>query len=193
MALPQARRVYSREEYYSLDKMANVRLEYCCGEIFAMAGGSITHARLISRVTMALNLRLADTSCEAVSFGQRVRIEAEDLDTYPDVVVLCEETLFDPLNSHTRINPRLLVEVLSPSTAEYDRTTKLAAYQQIPTLTDYLIVWQDRIHIEHHARDENGWTTHHYTKRDDVMPIYSFDIELPLAELYRRLDLPEAA
>jgi Uma2 family endonuclease len=192
MALPQVRRAYSRQEYYSFDEWSSNRNEYCCGEIFAMAGGSPTHAYLIGQTTTELNLRLRDSSCYAVPSDQRVRIEAEDMETYPDVVVLCEDARFDPLNSHTLLEPRLLVEVLSPSTADYDRTVKLAAYQQIPTLTDYLIVWQDQICIEHHARSETAWTMRRYQKRDDVMPVEGFAIEIPLAELYRRLDLPEA-
>lgn len=193
MGHPQVRPLFTRQEYYSMEKMANLRHEYWCGEISMMAGGSPTHALLIGRMTTLLNNELAGSSCDAVPSDQRVRIESEDLDTYPDVVVLCEDALFDPLDAHTLIEPKILVEVLSPSTAEYDRTTKLEAYKQIPTLTDYFVVWQDRICIEHHTCEGEDWQMRCYEGRADVLPVSSLNIELPLAEVYRRLDLPEGA
>ncbi len=193
MGKAQIRPLHSRQEYYQLDKMSNVRHEYCDGEIFAMAGGSATHALLIGRMTTVLNNGLAGFPCDAVPCDQRVRIEAVDLDTYPDVVVWCDDARFDSLDEHTLVEPRLLVEVLSSSTAQYDQTTKLEAYKMIPTLSDYLIVWQDKICVEHHAREAENWKMRRFQRRDDILLIPGFAIELPLSEIYRRLDLPEGA
>lgn len=193
MAKSHVRPVYTLQEYYSLEKMANLRHEYWCGEIFMMAGASPIHVRIATQTATELNLRLRGSACYAGTSDQRVRIEAADLNTYPDVVVSCEDARFDPLDSYTLLEPKLLVEVLSPSTSEYDRTTKLEAYKRISTLSDYLIVWPDKICIEHHVREGAGWAMRRYERRADVLPISSFNTELPLAEVYRRLDLPEGA
>jgi Uma2 family endonuclease len=193
MGHAQVRPLYSLQEYYSLEEEANFRHEYCGGEIYMMAGASPRHVRIATQIATSLNNRLADSSCYAGTSDQRLRIEAADLVTYPDVVVLCEDANFDPLNSYTLLEPCLIVEVLSPSTGKYDQSTKLEAYKLIPTLSDYLIVWQDKICIEHHAREGENWTERRFQKRDDVVALASFAIELPLSEIYRRLDLPADA
>ena len=183
--------VYTRRDYYLVEKMSELRHEFCGGSILPKVGESPIHNRLVARMTTHLNNRMRDDECFVVCCAQRVRIEAEDLETYPDVVAYYENAAFDSLDAHTLLEPRILVEVLSPSTAEYDRTTKLEAYKRIPSLTDYFLVWQDKICVEHHQRGEDRWYTRRCERRSDEFLIEEFDCEVHLAEIYRRLELPE--
>jgi Uma2 family endonuclease len=130
-----------------------------------------------------------------VTHQQRVKTEDGDLTTYPDVVVYDGGATFDGLDEYALRTPIVLIEVLSPSTADYDRRTKLESYQRIPSLTDYLTVWQDMARVEHHSRDENepDWKFQGYLTRDEAIPLQSLGIVLPVSEIYRRLDLPEGA
>lgn len=190
-----ARPFYTEEEYLRLENESEVRHEYYRGEIIAMAGGSPTHALIVSRICVGLANRLADSSCEVVIQDQRVKTEDGDLTAYPDVVVYCGEGEFDKKDKYALRTPFVLVEVLSPSTANYDRGTKLESYRRIPTLTDYLTVWQDMVRVEHFSRTtvSEDWTFQRYLRRADLVRFHSLDIEVSIEEFYRRLDLPDGA
>ena len=183
---------FTRAQYVQMENDSNVRHEYYRGEIYAMAGGSPTRARIIGQITTALNNLLRDTSCIAAPADQRVLVEAAEMNTYPDVAVYCDEARFDELDRNALLEPLVLVEVLSPSTAQYDRNAKRDFYFQIPSLRDYLIVWQDQIRVQHYFRGATGaWEFTHYLNREARAVLVSFSIELPLSEIYRRLDLPD--
>lgn len=190
-----ARPFYTEEEYLRLENESEVRHEYYRGEIIAMAGGSPTHALIVNRVSYSLTDRLLDGPCEVVTQDQRVKTEDGDLTAYPDVVVYCENAEFDKKDKYALRTPFVLIEILSPSTADYDRKTKLESYQRIPSLTDYIMVWQDMIRVEHYRRtpDAQHWDFQRYLRRDEVIPFGSLGIELPVSEIYRRLELPEGA
>lgn len=181
----------SEAEYFELAEKSEVRLEFIGGQIVAMAGGSLRHSRLFTRFATALNNRLTDSSCEASTADTRVRVEATREDFYPDVVVCCDDARFEARRPDTLLTPIVLIEVLSPSTALRDRTTKLDAYRQIPSLRHYLLVDQTRVRIEHHRRVEAGWQFDVYLWRAQNIPFEDLNIAVPVGEIYRRLDVPE--
>ena len=184
----------SREEFYELQEASEQRLEYFAGEVRAMAGGSPRHGRIIGEITRAIGSRLVERRCYAVPNDQLLRAEQDDMEAYPDVVVYCDEARFDPENPRVLVEPRVLFEVLSPSTSLTDRTTKLDAYLRIPTLSDYLIVWQDMVRVDQHTRQESGdWLLRRHLQRDGVIRLESLGIEVPVDEIYRFLDLSEGA
>jgi Uma2 family endonuclease len=184
----------TRDEYYQYEARASEKHEFYQGMIYAMAGASRVHGILVGALTTVVNNRLEGTSCFAVPADQKVRAETDDLDAYPDVVVYCDDAAFDPQHPHTLLEPLILIEVLSPSTGRYDRNAKRAAYLKIPSLRDYLVVSQDTVFIEHDFRAEGGiWERREYGRRADLVQLDSVEIEVPVAEIYRRLDLPESS
>lgn len=172
---------YSYAEYLALDEHANVRHEFVDGRIYAMAGGTPEHAARIVNVASALHTQLRGGGCRVYSSELRIRVAESDLATYPDVAVVCGALERDPTNDNTVLNPTVIVEVLSPSTAEYDRGDKLLHYQRIPSLKQVLLVAHDEPLVELWTRTHDGWkkTTH----RTGSVAL-AVDATLQLSEVY---------
>lgn len=150
---------YTFAEYLALEEVSNVKHEFLDGEIYAMAGGSVTHAGLSVVVSSLLHQQLRYGPCRVFSSDLRVRVLATGLATYPDVSVVCGEPALDPESKHTVTNPRVVVEVLSDSTEHYDRGLKLTHYRQIPSLGAVVFVWQREQRIEVWSRGaDDAWT-----------------------------------
>lgn len=150
---------YTYADYLALEAASNVKHEFLHGEIYAMAGGTPTHAALSATVGSLLHQQLRGRSCRVFSSDLRVRVLATGLATYPDVTVVCGELAVDPENRDTVVNPRVVVEVLSDSTEKYDRGVKLQHYRQIPALGAVVLVWQREHRIEVWERNSDAsWT-----------------------------------
>lgn len=178
-------------EYLLLEETASTKHEYFNGRIYAMTGGSNTHAVLVLNAGATLRAGLRGRECRAVGSEQRVKIEATGLLTYPDAAVYCPPMRFEGPHNETLLNPTLIVEVLSPSTDVYDRTTKFEHYAQMESLTDYLLISQDRVLVEHFRRQENGgWLLRSYNGREQQVELPDLGIVLPLTELYEGVEAP---
>lgn len=153
----RARYQYTYEEYLAYEHASGLKHEYDGGEIFAMAGGSVRHNALASRMSAVLE-RARPSGCLALQSDQRVRILATGRTTYPDASMICGPIERDPADASgiTITNPLLLVEVLSPSTEKEDRGKKWDDYQQIPTLREYVLVDQSSPRLERYRRLESG-------------------------------------
>lgn len=146
------------DEYVRLEATSSIKHEFLGGEVYAMAGGSPEHAALAARVAVALGAAARDGACEVFTSDLRVRVTATGLVTYSDLTVVCGEWQRDPQDPNTVINPSLLVEVLSDSTASYDRGEKLAQYQRIDSLQEILLVAHDARRLELWRREAERWT-----------------------------------
>jgi Uma2 family endonuclease len=186
MGLP-ARQRFSFDEYLLLEEIAAVKHEFLDGEVWAMAGGSPEHAAVIGNVTTLLNVQLRGQRCRVYSTELRVRVKATGLGTYPDVTIVCGRLERDPddRTGHTAINPRVLVEVLSPSTEEYDRGEKLSHYQMIPSLEEVVLVAHDRHEIQIVRREANGTWSRHTAGSGQTARLTSIACDLAVAEVYR--------
>ncbi len=181
----------SEDHYFALDEASQTKHEFWNGHIVAMAGAAPIHNRITTRIVTALANRLADTNCEVTSSDQKIKA-GETIFTFPDVVVSCEDEQFDAVRPHVLLNPHILVEILSPSTRNRDRSAKLAAYQTLPSLLDYLIVWPDMVQIEHYARQtETDWRFRRLLNRNQLIEFAAQGLTIPVEEFYRRLDVPE--
>jgi len=182
-----ARQRFTYEEYLRLEERSTVKHEFLDGHAWAMAGGTPEHAAICVNVAALLSAQLRDRSCRVYSSDLRVRVQATGLATYPDVTVICERFEADPddAKGHTAVNPRVLVEVLSESTAEYDRGEKLAQYQRIDSLAEVALVACDeqRIEVWRRAADRS-WAREEYRGSASAR-LASLACELPLAEVYR--------
>ncbi|PRP98090.1 hypothetical protein ENSA5_30750 [Enhygromyxa salina] len=155
MAEPQPRRT-SYAEYLEAEEASELKHEYLRGEVFAMAGGTPEHARLASAVLLTLGAALRGRSCNVYGSDLRVRIEATDLSTYPDIVVICGSLETAESDPNAATNPLLIVEVLSDSTEAYDRGEKFAHYRRIPGLREYLLVSQQSQRLESQFKNAAG-------------------------------------
>ena len=180
---------YTPEEYLALEEQAEQKSEYYNGEIFAMAGGSVNHNRITRNVVTTLAPLLAAKPCEAFASDMRLLVEKKGLYTYPDVMVVCGKLEFVAGRNDTLTNPILIVEVLSESTREYDRTTKFRFYRRIPTLLEYVMIDQARVYIECFRRTESDlWIFESYDQLEDQLKLRSLELEIPLTLIYNQVE-----
>jgi len=187
MIEPARKLEYTFAEYVQLEETSRNRHEYLNGKIFAMTGGSVEHSLLASNMIHELRKALGKRSCLVFGADLRIRIKETGLATYPDASVVCGPLARDPENEHTVTNPLVIVEVLSPSTASYDRLQKFGHYRRIPALRDYLRISQDEMHVEHCIRNDDGtWTVRDVLAGEDIT-LASLGVKLSINEIYRNV------
>jgi Uma2 family endonuclease len=183
-----ARRVHhSYREYLELLELSSVKLEYCEGEIYAMAGGTPAHADLGASATRLLGNALLDR-CRVSSSDLKVRVEATDLTTFPDVTVVCGARLTASIDANAVVNPTLLVEVTSSSTEGYDRGEKLSHYRQIPSLNAVSIVSHRRKQVTIVERTGDGWAQRE-ARSGEIITVDSLSLSLAVDDLYAGIEL----
>jgi len=179
----QPKKRYTLDEYLALERSTREKHEYFRGEVFAMGGASEAHNLIVGNVLASLHGKLRDKPCRVYPSDLRVKINPSGLYTYPDVVVVCGEPRFEV--GDTLLNPTLLVEVLSESSEAYDRGKKSEQYRTLPSLSDYLLITQDRALVEHYSRQPGErWLLHAANTLSDSVAIPSLGCELLLAEVY---------
>lgn len=179
-------------EYLAFDGVDDIKYEFYADEAFAMAGGSANHSRITLNAGATLRAAVRGTGCEAFDSNLRVKIERTGLMTYPDATVVCGKPRF--CQKDTLANPRVLVEVLSPSTENYDRGTKFTHYQKLDSLQEYLLVSQDKVHVDHYTRQPDGrWLFSVYERPDASICLASIPCEFPVAEFYENVTFEESA
>ncbi len=190
-ALPK--RYFTQEEYAMLEEKAGYKSQYVAGEIFAMAGAEPWHDIIANNLGGMFYVRFRGRTCTYHSADMKVRAKAGDLWTYPDLSVLCGQPKYDAsARPRSLLNPQAIFEVLSPSTASFDRGDKFERYKRIESLNDYVLVASETMRVEHYARqDAGGWLYHEYHEAADMLKLASVDAELPLAEIYERVTFPE--
>jgi len=188
MAQPAEKYYYTPDEYLAREEAAEYKSEYYRGEIFAMAGTSINHNRIAGNLHTKFNQAFAGKNCEALMSEIKVWIEAEQFFTYPDLLVICGDPAFYRNRKDTITNPLVIVEILSTSTQGYDRGDKFNFYRSIPTLKEYILIAQYRLHVEQYALNENGeWMVTEYHAADEVLKFSSVDFQIKISELYERV------
>lgn len=178
------RRRYTVADYLDVEEMSPaVKHEFVDGEIFAMAGGTVEHSALATTVSGLLFAHLRGGPCRAHSSDLRLRIREANVSTYADAVVLCDPVERDPDSPTHVTNPRVVVEVLSPSTEDYDRSEKRLYYQMLPSLQEYVLVAQDKRCVEVWRREEGGWA-HDVFHAGTRVELESIRFILDVDELY---------
>ena len=187
-AIPEPR--YTFEEYLARERVAEERSEFCRGQIFAMAGGSPRHNAICLNVASALKNRLREIRmrgrpCRPFASDQRLRIPSNGLSTYPDVSIVCGELQYDEIDHDAIVNPRALIEVLSPSTESYNRGKKFDLYRELPSLLEYILVSQDEPLVERFVRQDDGdWLLTVFKGMAAVLELATVSCQLSFAEIY---------
>jgi len=171
----------SIDDYLAAELISDTKHEYFDGQVYAMAGASVNHERIVMNIARILGNHLDGKPCEPFSANFKIKVGNHLF--YPDAMVVCDDTRPHEVYTET---PILIVEVLSRSTRRIDETLKRRLYQTIPTLQEYVLIEQDIVDIEICRRGE-GWVSNHYFLGDQVA-FESIDLTIDVAELYARVE-----
>ncbi len=153
-----------------------------------MSGASRRHNRIVLNVGKGLDSALEERGCDVLVNDMRVLTPDNKFFTYPDVAAVCGEPRFADAEVDTLLNPEVIVEVLSPSTEDYDRGPKFAHYRSISSLREYVLVAQDRVHVEHYRKQANDdWSLLEIDDPGQTLELVSVGCRLALAGIYKRV------
>lgn len=184
----QHERWISLEEYLELDRTSlDVKYEYVDGRIYAMAGESTSHSLITMNISTLLRSHLRGKTCRAYNSDMKFLL-SEKVCYYPDVTVSCDPRDIQAIK-HELCYPRLVIEVLSPSTELRDRTEKLAHYQKCQTIEEYVLVSQDRQAVEIYTRNGNKWIYQMFESGEGI-ELTSIDFHCPIEAFYEDVPLP---
>jgi Uma2 family endonuclease len=180
---------YSIEEYLALEVDAAERHEYRDGEIGVMAGGWPNHNQVAGNIYATLNFAFRGQPYQAFVTDQRLWIPQKRLYTYPDVMIMLMPLTLQVGRQDTVLNPLLIVEVLSKSTADYDRQEKFRAYRSIPSFAEYVLVDQYSQHIEHYVKTSaKKWDFQEYDATDTVVRLATISLDMLIADIYDKVE-----
>ena len=178
----------SPEEYLERERKAEFRSEYRQGQVTAMAGGTYDHSVIIGNLARELSEGLRAVACTVLPGDLRLAIVSAGLYTYPDVMVVCGDPAFVDNRRDTVCNPILIIEVLSQSTQDNDRTEKFQNYRTLAPLKEYLTVAQDKIHVERYVRQsDEKWLLTDHRQVSSRIQFASVGLALQIAAIYEKI------
>lgn len=186
MAVADQKKMYTQEEYLTIERKAEGKSEYFKGEIFAMGGASRAHNLISGNLFAFLHSHLKSKSCRPYSNDMRLHIPGTTFYTYPDIVVVCGKEEFLDQEFDTLLNPVFLVEVLSPSTADYDIGRKFMRYRSITSLKEYWTISSYEYRLQKFLKNEkdNSWVLSETTSSTGEILISSLELLVPLVDIY---------
>jgi len=177
------------EEYLALERKAKVKSEYYDGEMFAMGGATRQHVLIVTNIVGELRQQLRQKRCNVYSTDLRLKVSSTGLYTYPDVIAVCGEEEYWDEQKDALLNPTVLLEVLSESSKDYDRGRKFEHYRSLDSLKEYLLVAQDKYHVEHYVRQPgNQWLLTESRRLEDTIELQSIECGLALDEVYAKVE-----
>ncbi|HBL62873.1 MAG TPA: hypothetical protein DDZ80_32235 [Cyanobacteria bacterium UBA8803] len=185
-------RYYSPEEYLTLEEAADYKSEYIDGEIIPMAGGSTNHNQIAGNFYIELGVAFKKLDYRVFMSDVRLWIPKLRIYTYPDVMLVAEKPEYYNNRKDTITNPRIIIEVLSPSTKGYDKSDKFKGYRTIPTFQEYLLIDQTQIYIEHfHKTNERRWDFRDYDESDEAIALASVSFEISISDIYNKVNFEQ--
>ncbi len=176
------------EEYFEIEEAAEYKSEYYHGEMFAMSGAAFHHNVIAMNISGTLYSALRNSDCMVFGSDMKIELDKAKHYAYPDVSAVCGDVRFAAGRNDTIANPVLIIEVLSESTQEYDRGLKFKAYQNLPSLKEYILIDQYSCSVEYFFKDADGvWLSEKYDKPEDTLNLRSVDAELSLRAIYHRV------
>ncbi|MBX3257028.1 MAG: Uma2 family endonuclease [Chitinophagaceae bacterium] len=189
-AVAYGKQKFTIEEYLTMEEVATEKHEYYKGEVFALSGAKLPHNTIVRNLLIGLGIKLNGKKCQPFGSDQRIHIEANTLFTYPDISIICgePETLND--DNWNVLNPAVIIEILSPSTKNYDRGEKFKLYRDIPTLKEYILVDSESMHIEKFRLNEsNHWELEECGSAEEILYIRTINENIPVAAIYAGVKL----
>lgn len=179
---------FTFEEYLNLENVANMRHEYFQGQIYAMAGTMPRHNIIAINVAANLFNQVRGRPCDARGMDQRLYIAESDLLTYPDVLVACPPHRYSERDANALVDATVILEVLSPSTARYDRGGKFEAYKFLPSLRHYVLIETERAEVTHWRLENEQWQSETLAEPGNSMSLSAIDCALNVGEIYERIE-----
>ena len=181
------------EEYFELERTSETKHQYFNGEVFAMTGASVRHNLLVSHVIGVLDNALGKNDSEVFPSDIKLELEFDKHYVYPDVSVVCGEIELAEGRNDTIKNPKIIFEVLSESTKDYDKGSKFTAYRKLPSMTDFVAINQDAVSVEHHRKQGPGrWVMQEYESLQDSLFFEELKISVSLEKIYHNMIFPKA-
>lgn len=188
----QTKKTINANDYLIAERKSTIKREYLDGEILAMAGASTRHNQISSNINRVLGNQLIEMPCSIYASDMKVKIQKFNRYVYPDLVIVCGTGEYTDKHNDILLNPVVIMEILSDSTEAYDRGDKFSNYQLIGSLCEYILVSQDQCKVEKFSWQENHtWIYSKYDKLEDVINIESIPCELPVFEIYRKINFSE--
>lgn len=182
----------SQEEYLEMERASDVKHEYFEGEVFAMSGASLHHNFIASNLNRVIGPFAHSKGCKLFGSDFRVHIPENTLYTYPDFSIVCGKAKTNVLFTDNLLNPVVIIEILSKSTADYDRGTKFNLYRSIKTLKEYILIDSTKISVEIFARQEDDkWILSEFKQLADHFVIATIDLTLKLKDVYEDVNIDE--
>jgi Uma2 family endonuclease len=190
-AIPK--RKLSEEEYLASERAAEFKSEFYDGEMFAMAGATYPHNRIKDNLARHIGNQLEGHDCVPLTSDMRVKAPRARAYMYPDIVIVCGKPEFADDKKDTLLNPVAVIEVLSPTTESFDRGGKRRRYEKIKSLKEYVLVSQDEMLCERYVRhgDNGSWLLTSFDDPSGDFALTSVPVRIPMAEIYRGVELPE--
>ncbi|HEY6331341.1 MAG TPA: Uma2 family endonuclease [Blastocatellia bacterium] len=183
---------YTPDEYLALERESDARHEYLLGQIYDMAGESLAHSQICMNLAIEVGSQLRGRDCQALSPNMKVRTSDSVLFSYPDLSVVCGQPIFHDRYRDVLLNPKIVFEVLSPSTEAYDRGEKFSRHgRYIDSLSDYLLVSQHRPVVNHYVRQPDGqWLYSEIEGLPEKLIIASIQCVVKMSAIYDRVAFP---
>ena len=177
------------EEYFAMDDASERPLEYHNGDLFPMVAASPQRSVILVNVSHCLASLLKGGPCFAAG-APRVRTTGSNY-VYPDIAVICGGFEYSAESANAITNPKVIVEILSPTTADFDHGGKFALYSRLPSFTEYVLIAQDQAMIEvFYKESEVQWILRKYEGMNSIIRIRSLEIEIPATEIYAGIEFP---
>ncbi len=177
----------SPEEYLVLERAAETRSEYCGGQMRPMPPSNRWHSLLVTNLLGEIAYRIKHDPYVVMAIQMRILVRSTGLFAYPDIVIVSNRPECLDREEDTLLDPIVLIEVLSPATEEWDRVVKVAHYRRLASLTDYILVSQDKVLVEHYSRQGDEWNRAAKNRLDESLHLTSIHCEVPLIEIYAKV------
>ncbi|WP_431294737.1 Uma2 family endonuclease [Pedobacter sp. P26] len=179
------KRYYTVEEYLEMEKVSTEKHEYFQGEIFTMSGAGDNHNEIFSNVFGEIGNKLKGKPCRPYGSDKRMNIPENTLFTYPDISIYCNGLIHSKFDDDTSISPTVIIEILSPSTKNYDQGKKFNLYKDIPSLKEYIMIDSESVWVQaFYIDDENNWKLNEHKKISDTLSLISMGFDLALSDIY---------
>ena len=181
-------KLYTVEEYFKLEEMASCKNEFRNGKIVAMSGGSLNHSRIVLNIAIIVSQLIDENTFEVFGSDHQIQIPAYNHFVYSDTFVIKGEPQLYKGGNQGILNPILVFEVLSPSTARYDRYTKFQKYKTLPSFEEYVLVEQEVPIVEVYKKNGDVWESTTYIGLDKTVKLTSINTELKMSDIYKKVN-----
>ena len=189
----QPKKVYALEEYFELEKSENEKFEFWDGNVWSMSGARFAHNQIVMNLSMDIGNQIRDKGCHVLPSDMRIKVPSYPPYRYPDLTALCGTPEIEEISGiDMLVNPQLIIEVLSDSTAAFDRGDKFSYYKSIPSFSEYLLIAQHRPHVTQFVKHGDGfWANYEFNDLADAVELRSVSCSLQFASVYRGVTFPD--